>query len=205
MVRVKICGITNSSDALAAAEAGADILGFNFYGKSPRYVSPAEAAVISKRLPPNVWRVGIFVNEAPAVVRKIAVEVGLTHAQLHGDEDAEAVKDVQVQVIKAIRVRAGVIDRPVEASNIYAYLIDSYSPEYGGSGIKPDQNIAKIIAQVISKPFILAGGLTPGNVADAIRIYNPFGVDVASGVEISPGKKDHGKVREFIKNAKGHK
>jgi phosphoribosylanthranilate isomerase len=204
MVRVKICGITNAADAFAAVEAGANLLGFNFYAKSPRHISEAEAAKIRPQLPKKVEAVGIFVNTPPAEVGALCKSLKLDAAQLHGDESAEAVSELanRVPVIKAFRVEP---DFPIktldEYSAAFAFLFDAaHTGQYGGTGRTTDWDVARRAAK--DHRIILAGGLKVENVAAAVRIVRPYGIDVASGVESKPGKKDHGRLREFIQEVR---
>jgi len=200
--RVKICGITNLADAQVAVAAGADALGFNFYEKSPRYVSLKTAAAISKQLPPFVIRVGVFVNAPEDFVLRTIAEGGLTMLQFHGDEPPEFCTQFGLMSMKAFRIRdeSSLAELPKYATD--AYLLDAYSSEArGGTGEKFNWNLA-IEAQKFGKPIFLAGGLTPKNIADAVRQVKPFGVDVSSGVESAPGKKDHAKLKAFIAAAK---
>jgi len=201
MVKVKICGNTNLEDALAAAEAGADAVGFVFYAKSPRAVDPKTAAEIISRLPPFVMPVGVFVNEELGVVRRIMEDCNIPLAQLHGDESPQYCSTLGRSVVKAIRVRDR---RELESMNSYevvGFVLDAFVEGVpGGTGVKIDWDLASE-AQKKGR-IILAGGLTPDNVAEAVRRVRPYGVDVSSGVESSPGKKDHAKVRAFIANAR---
>ncbi|MGH9712340.1 MAG: phosphoribosylanthranilate isomerase [Candidatus Acidiferrales bacterium] len=192
MVKVKICGITNWTDARRAVAAGADFLGFNFYPPSPRYIAPAKARRIVRRLPESVEVVGVFVNETEEKMLEIARAVGLDYLQLHGDESPETVSRLKrsVPVIKALRVqksfRPGQLTRFKRAS---AFLLDGFQPQrYGGTGKTFNWGIARRAKR--SGRIFLAGGLTPQNVAAAIRAANPYAVDVCSGVEARPGKKD---------------
>ena len=196
--RVKICGITNLADALAAVEAGADALGFNFYEKSPRQVSQKTAAEISKQLPPFVMRVGLFVNAPEELVTRAIGECSLTMLQFHGDEPPEFCVQFGLMSMKAFRIRDAESLEELPQFSTDAYLLDAYSPEArGGTGKKFNWDLA-VEAQKFGKPIFLAGGLTPENVAAAVRKVRPFGVDVSSGVESSPGKKDHAKIRAFV-------
>src|SRR5579859_1571890 len=201
-IRVKICGITNLADAQAAVEAGADALGFNFYEKSPRLVSTKTAADISCALPPFTLRTGVFVNPSEELVRRAIGECGLNLLQFHGDEPPEFCTRFGLMNMKAFRVRdaGSLIALPKYQTD--AWLLDSYSPDtYGGTGENFNWTLASE-AQKLGKPVFLAGGLNPENVVAAIRQVRPFGVDVSSGVESSPGRKDHAKVRAFIKASK---
>lgn len=205
MVKVKICGITTLDDALMAVEAGADALGFVFYDKSPRFINPVRAAGIISRLPPFIQTIGLFVNEDTEQVNWTADFCGLDLVQLHGDESPEDCLEVKRRVIKAFRIQKIVSISPLEKYQDYqvsGYLLDAWSPDaYGGTGRTFNWELAAAAKQF--GPVILAGGLTPENVAEAIRVVNPYGVDVSSGVESAPGRKDLEKVREFIRVAKG--
>ena len=196
--QVKICGVTNVADALAAAEAGADMIGLNFYEKSPRYVSQATAAEISRALSPFVLRVGVFVNPDEAQVMEAIAACGLNLLQFHGDEASAFCTQFGVMSLKALRVRDAESLKTLENFHTDAFLLDAYSKAgLGGTGEKFNWDLA-IAAQKFGKPIFLAGGLTPENVADAVKKVNPFAVDVSSGVESAPGKKDAAKVRAFI-------
>jgi phosphoribosylanthranilate isomerase len=200
--RVKICGITNLADAQAAVGAGADALGFNFYEKSPRFVSLKTAAEISRQLPPFVIRAGVFVNAPEDFVLRAIREVGLTMLQFHGDEPPEFCKQFGLMSMKVFRVRDEKSLEQIPNYQTDAYLLDAFSATApGGTGEKFNWDLA-VEAQKFGKPIFLAGGLTPENVADAVRQVRPFAVDVSSGVEISPGKKDHAKVQAFIKTVR---
>ena len=207
MTRVKICGITNLEDALFAAEAGADALGFNFYAKSPRYIVPDRAREIILRLPPFVAKVGIFVNEELDRVREIMAHCHLDYAQLHGDEPPEYLEALYPSAIKALRVRSAVDVERLGHYRAVAYLLDAYHPtKSGGTGETWDWELATAAKQYgvpTQLALILAGGLTPDNVADAIERVHPYAVDVSSGIEAAPGIKDHQKVQCFIIAAKG--
>lgn len=201
--RVKICGITNVADGQAAAEAGADLIGLMFYEPSPRYVSLAAAAAIARALPPEVQRVGVFVNPTTELVRRAIGECQLSLLQFHGDEPPDFCTQFGLMSLKAFRIRdAASLDAlPNYATD--AYLLDAYSPEArGGTGEKFNWDLA-VEAQKFGKPIFLAGGLTPANVAAAVKQVQPFAVDVSSGVESAPGKKDPVKVRAFIQAARG--
>jgi phosphoribosylanthranilate isomerase len=196
--KVKICGITNLADAQAAVEAGADALGFNFYEKSPRYVSLKTASAISKQLPPFVMRVGVFVDAEPDFVLRAIGEAGLTMLQFHGDEPPEFSTQFGLMSMKAFRIRDEKTLAELPKFPTDAYLLDAFSPEArGGTGEKFNWELA-VDAQKFGKPIFLAGGLIPENVADAVRQVRPFAVDVSSGVESAPGKKDAAKIRAFI-------
>jgi phosphoribosylanthranilate isomerase len=204
MVRVKICGITNAADALAAVEAGANLLGFNFYEKSARYLTESAAAKIRAQLPENVESVGIFVNASAADIAALCNSLKLHAAQLHGDEPPEAVAELarSVPVIKAFRVEPEFSLKTLdEYGDAFAFLFDAATTgQYGGTGRTTDWDVARRAAK--DDRIILAGGLKVENVAAAVRIVRPYGIDVASGVESKPGKKDHGRLREFIQEVR---
>jgi phosphoribosylanthranilate isomerase len=196
--RVKICGITNLADAQAAIAAGADVLGLNFYEGSPRHISMKTAAEIANKLPPFVMRAGVFVNANEDLVTRAIGECGLSLLQFHGDEPPDFCAQFGLMSMKAFRIRDAESLKELPRFQTDAYLLDAFSPEArGGTGEKFNWDLA-IEAQKFGKPVFLAGGLTPENVADAVRKVRPFGVDVASGVESSPGKKGHAKIRAFI-------
>ena len=196
--RVKICGITSIADGLAAAEAGADMIGLMFYVGSPRHITLAQAAEISRALPPFVLRVGVFVNPDEALVSHAIAECGLSLLQFHGDEPSGFCTQFGVMSLKALRVRDAESLKTLENFHTDAFLLDAYSPSgHGGTGAKFNWDLA-VTARKFGKPIFLAGGLTPENVADAVRQVRPFAVDVSSGVESAPGKKDAAKVRAFI-------
>jgi phosphoribosylanthranilate isomerase len=204
MIRVKICGITNSADAMAAVDAGANLLGFNFYEKSPRHITPEEAAKIRPQLPKRVKAVGIFVNAPPAEVISLRKSLKLDAIQLHGDESPDFVAGIAsaAPVIKAFRVEP---EFPLATLDQYpgafAFLFDAaHTGQYGGTGRATDWDAARRAA--LTHRIILAGGLKVENVAAAVRIVRPYGIDVASGVETSPGKKNHDRLREFIREVR---
>ncbi len=201
-LKIKICGITNIEDATAAVDAGADALGFVFYRRSPRYVEPTVAKGIVASLPPFVVPVGVFVNEEAKVVRDLMDVCGLAMAQLHGDETASYCETLGRPALKAIRLR----DRaslPALAeyqgrAGVRGFVVDAFSTEaYGGTGQVVDWGLAAEVAR--ASRILLAGGLTPENVGEAVQKVRPYGVDVSSGVEAGPGKKDHEKIRSFIR------
>jgi phosphoribosylanthranilate isomerase len=201
-VQVKICGITNVADALAAAQAGADALGFMFFEGSPRYVSLESACEIVRALPPFVVKVGVFVNAPDDLVVEAARRCGLNILQFHGDEPPEQCLRYGLMSMKAFRISGPESLSVLESYPTDAWLLDAYSPgQLGGTGQCFNWDLA-IEARKSGRPIFLAGGLTPGNVGEAVRRVQPYGVDVSSGVEAAPGKKDHAKVAAFIKNAK---
>jgi phosphoribosylanthranilate isomerase len=197
--QVKICGITNLADAEAAAEAGADALGFVFYNNSPRYMTISAVAGMFKKSPLRIMRVGVFVNAPADFVFRAVAECGLSLLQFHGDEPPEFCKQFGVMSMKAFRIRDADSLKELPKYSTDAWLLDAYSADHpGGTGEKFNWDLA-VEAQKFGRPVFLAGGLTPENVVDAVRRVKPFGVDVSSGVERSPGKKDHAKVRAFIR------
>jgi phosphoribosylanthranilate isomerase len=198
MVQVKICGITNIEDGLAAASAGADVLGFVFHPASPRYVTPARAQAIIASLPPALCTVGVFVNLPASEVLQIAEMCGLDFIQLHGSETPEYCRRFPSErLIKALSFRseeefAAAADYPVRA-----FLVDAHDPvRFGGTGRTCDWDLAGRFAA--RHPLVLAGGLNADNLVAALESVNPLAVDLSSGVETAPGKKDHGKVRAVI-------
>ena len=200
MVRIKICGITNLADALLAAELGADALGFIFYAKSPRKVDPEVARTIIAQLPPFVAAVGVFVDEAAAVVRDLAAQVGLDWVQLHGQESPEYCRSLGRKVIKGFRIRdeKSLLELEPYRDAVQAFLLDTYKKgQVGGTGEVFDWHLARA-AQPYGR-IILAGGLDADNVAQAIATARPAAVDAASGTEAAPGKKDPVKLRAFFK------
>lgn len=222
MTRVKICGITNLEDALCAAAAGADFLGFIFFSKSPRFIAPERAAEITSTLgasaaanaphtmPNGAPRfIGVFVNETPDVIEETLQRAGIDYAQLHGDEPPAVVQSLRGRGFKALRPTSAAeasLDAewyadlgPAEGPQL---LVDAYDPnEYGGTGKRADWQAAAELVRTCPR-LVLAGGLTPHNVAAAVDAVQPWAVDVSSGVEIGPGRKDAAKVRKFISAAK---
>ncbi|MCS7325142.1 MAG: phosphoribosylanthranilate isomerase [Anaerolineae bacterium] len=205
MIRVKICGITNQEDALIAAEAGADFLGFIFYPPSPRAVTPARAASIVaavRRAAPHVRCVGVFVQPSPDAVEDVMRQVGLDAAQLHG---------ATLQTVQALGRRAYLAVKAWDdtaqaaaacpADDLPQVLLDAAHPTlWGGTGLRADEHLAQALARAFR--LLLAGGLTPENVAEVVQRVQPWGVDVASGVELAPGRKDPARVRAFVQAAK---
>ena len=201
MVRVKICGNVTLKDTMAAVEAGADAVGFVFYARSPRVVGPKAVAAIVSHLPPFVTPVGLFVNEKPEVVRQIASDCGIRLVQLHGEESPQYCAELKLPVLKGIRVRTREDVANLPAYRVDAILLDAYVEGMaGGTGTTFDWSLA--VEAKAWGPIILAGGLTPDNVAEAISRVRPYGVDVSSGVESSPGVKDHAKVKAFVETVK---
>jgi phosphoribosylanthranilate isomerase len=219
MFRIKICGITNVSDALAAGDSGADAIGLNFYAKSPRFIDRDTALTILKTTPPSLGRIGVVVNEKIESLNQLMADLrqdatrGLHAIQLHGDEPPTYLANLRAKyIIRARRFTdAGIaaIAADLEACDRArrtpdAVLIDAAAPgQYGGTGTTISWNgLADYRRWLHNVPLILAGGLTPDNVAQAIRNVRPHANDVASGVESSPGKKDHAKIRDFVAAAR---
>jgi phosphoribosylanthranilate isomerase len=201
MIKIKICGITNVEDAMAAAEFGADALGFNFYRKSPRYVEPLKASEIIAQLPPFIVPVGIFVNEREEKIREVVSQACLQGIQLHGDETPEFCQRFGTRVIKAFQVRDKESLRHMSHYRVSAYLLDSYKEGVrGGTGETFDWHLA-VVAKTFGR-IILAGGLTMDNVAEAVKLVQPYGIDVAGGVEREKGIKDPLKLKTFIIEAR---
>jgi phosphoribosylanthranilate isomerase len=200
-VKVKICGLTNYEDAYAAADMGADMLGFNFYPKSPRCVKPDEALKIIERLPAFVDIVGLFVNDSFDNIKQIIEECNLDWVQFHGDETnefCEQFRPLNVRTMKAIRVKDKKDIRRAEEYFTDAILLDAFDPKkYGGTGLVFDWNIIGNI----SKRVFLAGGITAENVTKAVNL-GIYGIDVCSGIESKPGKKDHAKMRKLFDKIK---
>ena len=194
-MRTKICGITSYEDAMEAIEAGADALGFVFYSSSPRNISKERAKQIISQLPPFIEKVALFVNEDARTINETCLHIGATLAQIHFDASDELYASLQIPYIKVIRAQSK--EDIIKHADEYR-LVDAYCEAYGGTGKRV--NIEWFEGLDCSK-IILAGGLDPSNVTD-LKQYGFYGVDVSSGVEISHGKKDHKKVREFIANAR---
>jgi phosphoribosylanthranilate isomerase len=200
MVLIKICGITNLADAEAAVEAGAGALGFNFYQRSPRYIAPIAARQIIARLPSSVLMVGVFVDEPePARVALMADEANVAAVQLHGSESpAYCAALAGRTVIKVLRVDAEFTPEAATHYDTHAIMLDAFSPQaHGGTGLVFDWALARRTRELVSRLF-LAGGLTAENVGAAIEFVRPFAVDVCSGVEAAPGRKDLSRLRAFI-------
>lgn len=210
-VKVKICGLTSVADAAAAVERGADFLGFILYPKSPRYCPPATIATILRELELTQVRavhprtVGVFVNATADEVRGVLDATGLDLAQLHGDEPPEVTAALDGRAFRALRTKPGEnvmalaqphLDLPQPPAP--QLLLDAYtSGAYGGTGHQADWSVAAAVAQKVPR-LLLAGGLSPDNVAEAIRVVAPWGVDVSSGIEAAPGRKDHARLRDFL-------
>jgi len=203
MVKVKICGITNVDDAMAAVDFGADALGFVFYRGSPRYISPDDAAEIARKLPPFITSIGVFVDEKTEEIEKIIASTGIDIIQLHGEETPDMCRFSR-RIIKAIRVKSlESLDSLVNYKDrVSAFVLDTFAPDIvGGTGLIFNWDIAEYAKQF--GRIILAGGLNPDNISEAVRRVRPYGVDVSSGIELKKGKKDHNKLKLFIERAKG--
>ena len=202
MFRVKICGVTRPEDVRLIARGGADAIGFQM-SRGPRKITPAQAKRLVKQVPLHLTPVGVFVNEPLAKVQKLIQFCGFQAVQLHGDEKAFFCEKIKVPVIKVIRMKNSTSHRAFQKYNVAAFLLDAYQKSArGGTGKGIPLSWAKKAARELTAPVLLAGGLKPDNVKKAIRSSGVFGVDVASGVEKSPGFKDPRKVLIFIKNAK---
>ena len=200
-IKVKICGTTSLKDAFLAVESGADAIGFIFYKMSPRNISQKEAKEIILQLPPFIETVGVFVNETSDKINRIAEQCKLNSIQLHGEESPALCRRVKRKVIKAFRVKNADSLKSIASYDVSGFLLDSYNDgSKGGTGQVFDWNLALRVKK--QGPVILAGGLNPYNVFTAIYQVKPYGVDVCSGVENSPGIKDHEKIREFIKSVR---
>jgi phosphoribosylanthranilate isomerase len=200
---VKICGITNLPDARAAIAAGADALGFVFWDGSPRHIDINAAASLIRELPPAIVKVGVFVDAAATEVFHAAQACGLNLLQFHGTEPPAYCVQFGLMSMKAFRIRDATSLQPLADYQTDAWLLDAYNAaKPGGTGERFNWELA-IQARSLGRPIFLAGGLTPANVADAVQRVRPYGVDVSSGVELAPGKKDHEKLRAFIQAAKG--
>ncbi len=194
-MRVKICGITNLKDALHAVECGADALGFVFYNKSPRYITPAAAKKIIDKLPPFVERVGLFVNEGIETIDTVCRYSDISRAQIHFEVDEESLDAIGLQTLPVVRAKSP--EDLIKFKNRY-HLVDAYSEAYGGTGKRLN---LEWFNNIDCSKIILAGGLTPENVSQ-VKQFGFYGVDVSSGVESIKGKKDPNKVKRFITNAK---
>jgi phosphoribosylanthranilate isomerase len=200
MIPTKICGITNLSDAQAAAVHGASAIGFIFYEKSSRAISIEDAKFISRHLSNDISKVGVFVNHDKAFIEKAIRSASLNIIQLHGDETPSFCKQFEVPVLKALRIKDKASLSVMDQYNVAGFLLDTFSTkQYGGTGETFDWSL---LNGKLETPIILSGGLNPDNILDAIDSVNPAAIDVNSGVEISPGKKDHQKINLLFKNLK---
>ena len=204
MMKIKICGITNSNDALACAAAGVDMIGLNFYEQSPRYIRPEQARAIARTLPSSTQAVGIFVDTPVEEIRHVARDVGLRVVQLHGSESPEMCAELarDFEIIKALRMDDRFDAQRASVYPMCTILLDTYDGRMaGGTGDIGDWEVARTTKKFASR-LILAGGLSPENVAQAIATVNPDGVDVCSSVESAPGVKDPGRIQQFVAAAR---
>ncbi len=201
-VKVKICGITNAGDAVAAAEAGADVLGFIFCERSRRYVALEAVEGITRELPGHIVRVGVFVNAPEHLVLRAIAQCGLNLLQFHGDELPDYCVQFGLMSMKAFRIQSAASLAALPQYATEAWLLDAYAPgQPGGTGATFNWDLA-VQAQGLGRPIFLAGGLTPENVGEAVRQVRPYAVDVCSGVEAAPGRKDREKLKAFVRAAK---
>jgi len=202
-VTVKICGITSEADALAAAEAGADAIGLMFYEDSPRHDTISQAKAISEALPKHIVRVGVFVNAEESLVSQAIIDCTLNILQFHGDESPEDCGRYNVMSLKAFRMKGPETLEAMQEFPADGFLLDAHVEDaLGGTGAIFNWDLA-VTAQEFGRPIFLAGGLTVDNVVEVVRKVQPFAVDVSSGVEREPGKKDAAKMRAFVSAAKG--
>ncbi len=197
ITRIKVCGITRTDDALAAVDLGADAIGFIFYSGSPRAASQDVAREVVRQVPAFVTTVGVFVNAERQTIREIVEETGIRAVQLHGDEPDALIRSLPYPVIRAVRPRPGSVAGSLQRFPRMTFLVDAFETgKYGGTGKLSDWNFA--LQAKRAGPVILSGGLNPENVAGAIHAVRPYGVDVSSGVEREPGRKDRTKMARFI-------
>ena len=197
MIQTKVCGITNISDALFSIKCGASAIGFVFYKKSERYISYNDAFDVIKYLPPGTAKIGVYVNEDAKMVNDSSKKLNLDYVQLHGDESATFCNDINFPIIKAFRIKADSFKSQVLKYNVSVFLFDTFTKkDYGGTGKIFNWELIK---QGFQRPFIHSGGLNINNVLDAINVTNPDAIDISSGLEDYPGKKDHEKIFEFFK------
>jgi phosphoribosylanthranilate isomerase len=198
MIPTKICGITNLDDANVAVENGASAIGFIFYEKSPRTISINNAKSISKHLPKTIARVGVFVNHEKDFIHEAISEVPLDMIQLHSNETPDFCNQFDVAILKALRIKNEASLSVMDQYDVAVFLLDTFSnDQYGGTGETFDWSV---LNRKFKTPIILSGGLNPENILDAIDAVNPSAVDVNSGVESSPGKKDFNKLKSLFKN-----
>jgi phosphoribosylanthranilate isomerase len=207
MTFIKICGITNLDDALAAVDAGADALGFNFYKPSPRYIAPSAAREMVEQVPARMLTVGVFVNEESQTVMSIAHEAGLKAVQLHGDESPDYCRDLasEFYVIKTLAVSDSFDAKQSHAYDVDAIMLDTKDSRlHGGTGRVFDWSVARAASQIVPKLY-LAGGLSPENVAEAVAVVQPYAVDACSALEDRPGIKNHERMRAFVETVRSVK
>jgi len=197
LIQTKVCGITNISDALFSIKCGASAIGFVFYKKSERYISYNDAFDVIKYLPPGTAKIGVYVNEDAKMVNDSSKKLNLDYVQLHGDESATFCKDINFPIIKAFRIKDDSFKSQILKYNVSVFLFDTFTKkDYGGTGKIFNWELIK---QGFQRPFIHSGGLNINNVLDAINVTNPDAIDISSGLEDYPGKKDHEKIFEFFK------
>src|ERR1700681_716468 len=204
MIKIKICGVTNSKDALACAAAGIDMIGLNFYEQRPRYIAPDQARTIARALPSRTRAVGVFVDTPVEQIRRVALDVDLRILQLHGSESPEMCAELarDFEIIKALRIDGGFDAQRASVYPMCTILLDTYDERMaGGTGDVGDWELARATKKFASR-LILAGGLSPENVAQAIATVNPDGVDVCSSVESAPGVKDLARIHQFVAAAR---
>ncbi len=197
-VKVKVCGMTRASDAVLASELGASAVGFVFWDKSPRFIQPAQAAHIATLLSPDVDRVGVFVDASPAWIEEVSARVGLAAVQLHGDETTEFCLALPCRVIKAVSLRGPLdVEAAIRLPETVTPLVDVHDPERkGGTGRTVDWSLAASVAR--RRRMFLAGGLSPANVVEAVRLVRPYALDVSSGLEATPGIKSPELLQDFF-------
>ena len=203
MIPTKICGITRTEDAKVAIKNGASALGFIFYNKSPRYITIKEAVSISKNISNSASRVGVFVNHEQGFINNAIKDIPLDMIQLHGEESQNFCNQFSVPVIKAIKIKDAESLNIIKKYNVDSFLLDTYSKnKFGGTGRSFNW---RLLNNYTTKPIILSGGLTPDNILEAISIVNPIAIDVNSGVELSPGKKNHKLIQQLFRTIKDTK
>lgn len=202
-IRIKVCGLRRDADVQACVDAGVDAIGFNCWTRSPRYVSAEEAAKLAAGVPPSTLTVGVFVRATPEEVARVVAIAGFGAVQLHGDEDPELYASVPAQIIQVVRMKslAALPGGPASPSTRLV-LLDAHVDEFGGAGRSFDWSLVPEAKRRMQRDVIVGGGLSAENVAEAIRIGQPWGVDVASGVESSPGLKDHRRLNAFVAAAR---
>ncbi len=200
---IKVCGVRRLEDVKACVAAGVDAIGFNFWLGSKRYISPAKAKALIRKVPSHLLPVGVFVMASPDSVARAVADSGVRAAQLHGGEGPSAFADCGAELIQVFRIRTrDSLPRPPLSPLTSKVLLDSLVDGFGGEGVSFDWSLAREARCALDRPVILAGGLDPTNVAEAIRKVAPFGVDVASGVEAEPGIKDPARIRAFVEAAR---
>jgi phosphoribosylanthranilate isomerase len=198
-VRIKICGVRRPVDVAACVAAGVDAIGFNFWPSSPRYLTPHAAAELVTQVPPTILTVGVFVNAAPDEVERARALAGVRAIQLHGDENPTRYVHLPAEIIQVIRITSsGELPEEPADPRVTRVLLDAHVAEYGGSGRRFDWALIPRAKERLQREVMVGGGLTPDNVLEAIRLGRPWGVDVASGVEASPGIKDPKKINAFV-------